>query len=105
MNNANRSVARLSTRLSTRFTLLAALALALSAVAAQAADHTQATRTRAEVKAEVLQAIAKGQMPSAADAYLPLSAQNPLSLTTREQVRRDAAATDKTALLRQSYGG
>lgn len=99
MNNANRSVARLSTR----FTLLAALAL--SAVAAQAADHTQTTRTRAEVKAEVLQAIAKGQMPSAADAYLPLSAQNPLSLTTREQVRRDAAATNKTALLRQSYGG
>ena len=99
MNNATRSV----TRFSTRFTLLAALAL--SAVAAQAADKAQTTLTRAEVKAEVMQAIAKGQMPSAADAYLPLSAKNPQSLTSREQVRRDAAATDKTALLLQSYGG
>ena len=87
-------------------------AMSLSALAAQAAGfdftnghfppeaQTQSTLTRAEVKAEVLEAIAKGQMLSQGQSYLPLSMQN---LSTRNGLNRTAEqrnnlANEKTGL-------
>jgi hypothetical protein len=90
--------------------------LALSAAAAQAAgfDFTsgnyppqpasQSTLTRAEVKAQLKDAMAKGQMPSTGDAYQPLSMQQQQPSTlTREQVRKETMAAEKAGLL-DNYG-
>ena len=109
MTTANRFAARLA--------LISAMSL--SALAAQAAGfdftnghfppeaQTQSTLTRAEVKAEVLDAIAKGQMLSQGQSYLPLSAQQlqqqPASALSREQVRRETMAAEKAGLL-DNYG-
>ena len=87
-------------------------AMSLSALAAQAAGfdftnghfppeaQTQSTLTRAEVKAEVLDAIAKGQMLSQGQSYLPLSMQNlPTSKSlNRKAEQRNNLATEKTGL-------
>ncbi|WP_218240922.1 DUF4148 domain-containing protein [Comamonas fluminis] len=98
-----------------------AAALTASAFAAQAAgfdftnnhfppqDQSQSTLTRAEVKAQVLDAISKGQMLSQGQSYLPLSAQQqqqqqqPASALSREQVRRETMAAEKAGLL-DNYG-
>ena len=97
-----------------------AAALTASAFAAQAAgfDYTgdrypqqvqsQSTLTRAEVKAQVLDAIAKGEMLSQGQSYLPLSAQQlqqqqPASALSREQVRRETMAAEEAGLL-DNYG-
>ena len=109
MTTANRFAARLA--------LISAMSL--SALAAQAAGfdftnghfppeaQTQSTLTRAEVKAEVMDAIAKGQMLSQGQSYLPLSAQQqqqqPASALSREQVRRETMAAEKAGLL-DNYG-
>ena len=102
MTAANRFAARLA--------LISAMSL--SALAAQAAGfdftnghfppeaQTQSTLTRAEVKAEVLDAIAKGQMLSQGQSYLPLSMQN-LSTSkglNRKAEQRNNLATEKTGL-------
>lgn len=102
MTTANRFAARLA--------LISAMSL--SALAAQAAGfdftnghfppeaQTQSTLTRAEVKAEVLDAIAKGQMLSQGQSYLPLSMQNlPTSKSlNRKAEQRNNLATEKTGL-------
>ena len=102
MTTANRFAARLA--------LISAMSL--SALAAQAAGfdftnghfppeaQTQSTLTRAEVKAEVLEAIAKGQMLSQGQSYLPLSMQNlPTSKSlNRKAEQRNNLATEKTGL-------
>lgn len=102
MTTANRFAARLA--------LISAMTL--SALAAQAAGfdftnghfppeaQTQSTLTRAEVKAEVLDAIAKGQMLSQGQSYLPLSMQNlPTSKSlNRKAEQRNNLATEKTGL-------
>ena len=102
MTTANRFAARLA--------LISAMSL--SALAAQAAGfdftnghfppeaQTQSTLTRAEVKAEVLDAIAKGQMLSQGQSYLPLSMQNlPTSKGLNRKVeQRNNLATEKTGL-------
>ena len=102
MTAANRFAARLA--------LISAMSL--SALAAQAAGfdftnghfppeaQTQSTLTRAEVKAEVLDAIAKGQMLSQGQSYLPLSMQNlPTSKSlNRKAEQRNNLATEKTGL-------
>ena len=102
MTNANRFAARLA--------LISAISL--SALAAQAAGfdftnghfppeaQTQSTLTRAEVKAEVLDAIAKGQMLSQGQSYLPLSMQNLQSSKglNRKTEQRNNLATEKTGL-------
>ena len=96
-----------------------AAALTASAFAAQAAgfdftnnhfppqDQSQSTLTRAEVKAQVLDAISKGQMLSQGQSYLPLSAQQqqqqPASALSREQVRRETMAAEEAGLL-DNYG-
>ena len=97
-----------------------AAALTASAFAAQAAgfdftnghfppqEQSQSTLTRAEVKAQVLDAIAKGQMLSQGQSYLPLSAQQlqqqqPASALSREQVRRETMAAEEAGLL-DNYG-
>ena len=102
-------------RTASRFTLAAALTA--SAFAAQAAgfdftgdhfppqDQSQSTLTRAEVKAQVLDAIAQGQMLSQGQSYLPLSAQQqqPASSLSRAQVRNETAAAEKAGQL-DNYG-
>ena len=102
MTTANRFAARLA--------LISAMSL--SALAAQAAGfdftnghfppeaQTQSTLTRAEVKAEVMDAIAKGQMLSQGQSYLPLSMQNlPTSKSlNRKAEQRNNLATEKTGL-------
>ena len=102
MTNANRFAARLA--------LISAISL--SALAAQAAGfdftnghfppeaQTQSTLTRAEVKAEVLDAIAKGQMLSQGQSYLPLSMQNLQTSKglNRKAEQRNNLATEKTGL-------
>ena len=102
MTTANRFAARLA--------LISAMSL--SALAAQAAGfdftnghfppeaQTQSTLTRAEVKAEVLDSIAKGQMLSQGQSYLPLSMQNlPTSKSlNRKAEQRNNLATEKTGL-------
>lgn len=102
MTTANRFAARLA--------LISAMSL--SALAAQAAGfdftnghfppeaQTQSTLTRAEVKAEVLDSIAKGQMLSQGQSYLPLSMQNlPTSKgLNRKAEQRNNLATEKTGL-------
>ena len=102
MTTANRFAARLA--------LISAMSL--SALAAQAAGfdftnghfppeaQTQSTLTRAEVKAEVLDAIAKGQMLSQGQSYLPLSMQNlPTSKSlNRKAEQRNNLATEKAGL-------
>ena len=102
MTTANRFAARLA--------LISAMSL--SALAAQAAGfdftnghfppeaQTQSTLTRAEVKAEVLDAIAKGQMLSQGQSYLPLSMQNlPTSKSlNRKAEQRNNLANEKTSL-------
>ena len=102
MTTANRFAARLA--------LISAMSL--SALAAQAAGfdftnghfppeaQTQSTLTRAEVKAEVLDAIAKGQMLSQGQSYLPLSMQNlPTNKgLNRKAEQRNNLATEKTGL-------
>ena len=102
MTTANRFAARLA--------LISAMSL--SALAAQAAGfdftnghfppeaQTQSTLTRAEVKAEVLEAIAKGQMLSQGQSYLPLSMQNLQSSKglNRKAEQRNNLATEKTGL-------
>ena len=89
-----------------------AAALTASAFAAQAAGfdftnghfppeaQTQSTLTRAEVKAEVMDAIAKGQMLSQGQSYLPLSMQTlPTSKgLNRKAEQRNNLATEKTSL-------
>ena len=102
MTTANRFAARLA--------LISAMSL--SALAAQAAGfdftnghfppeaQTQSTLTRAEVKAEVMDAIAKGQMLSQGQSYLPLSMQNLQSSKglNRKAEQRNNLATEKTGL-------
>jgi hypothetical protein len=102
MTTANRFAARLA--------LISAMSL--SALAAQAAGfdftnghfppeaQTQSTLTRAEVKAEVLDAIAKGQMLSQGQSYLPLSMQNLQTSKglNRKAEQRNNLATEKTGL-------
>ena len=97
-------------RFAARLALISAMSL--SALAAQAAgfDFTnghfppeaqaQSTLTRAEVKAEVLDAIAKGQMLSQGQSYLPLSMQNLQSSKglNRKAEQRNNLATEKTGL-------
>ena len=97
-------------RFAARLALISAMSL--SALAAQAAGfdftnghfppeaQTQSTLTRAEVKAEVLDAIAKGQMLSQGQSYLPLSMQNlPTSKSlNRKAEQRNNLATEKTGL-------
>ena len=97
-----------------------AAALTASAFAAQAGgfdftnnhfppqDQSQSTLTRAEVRAQVLDAIAKGEMLSQGQSYLPLSAQQlqqqqPASALSREQVRRETMAAEEAGLL-DNYG-
>ena len=94
-----------------------AAALTASAFAAQAGgfdftnnhfppqDQSQSTLTRAEVKAQVLDAIAQGQMLSQGQSYLPLSAQQqqPASSLSRAQVRNETAAAEKAGQL-DNYG-
>lgn len=90
--------------------------LAMSAAAAQAAgfdftgDHyppevaSQSTLTRAQVKAQVQDAMARGQLQSVGDAYLPLSQQQQQSSNlSREQVRQETIAAGKAGLL-DNYG-
>lgn len=96
-----------------RFAIVAALAM--SAAAAQAAsfdftgDHYppevagQSTLTRAQVNAQVQDAMAKGQLQLVGDAYLPLSLQQPSSNLSREQVRQETIAAGKAGLL-DNYG-
>ena len=100
-------------RFAARLALISAMSLsALAAQAAQAAGfdftnghfppeaQTQSTLTRAEVKAEVLDAIAKGQMLSQGQSYLPLSMQNLQSSKglNRKTEQRNNLATEKTGL-------
>ena len=89
--------------------------LAMSAAAAQAAgfdftgDHyppevaSQSTLTRAQVKAQVQDAMAKGQLQPVGDAYLSLSQQQQSSNLSREQVRQETIAAGKAGLL-DNYG-
>ena len=89
--------------------------LAMSAAAAQAAgfDFTgnhyppevagQSTLTRAQVKAQVQDAMARGQLQPVGDAYLPLSQQQQSSNLSREQVRQETIAAGKAGLL-DNYG-
>ncbi|MDR2297804.1 MAG: DUF4148 domain-containing protein [Comamonas sp.] len=97
-----------------RFTV--AVALTLSALAAQAGgldftgdrypaqEASQSTLTRAEVRAQVLDAIAKGEMLSQGESYLPLSAQKQTASTlTREQVRNETKSAAKAGQL-DNYG-
>ena len=97
-------------RFAARFALISAMSL--SALAAQAAgfdftnnhfppqDQSQSTLTRAEVKAEVLDAIASGQMLSQGQSYLPLSQQHLYAhkSANRTTEQRDRLATEKTGL-------
>lgn len=104
----------IANRFTSRITLAAALAF--SALAAQAGgldftgDHYptqeagQSALTRAEVRAQVLDAIAKGEMLSQGESYLPLSVQKPTNSTlTREQVRNETKSAAKAGLL-DNYG-
>lgn len=89
--------------------------LSMSAAAAQAAgfDFTgnhyppevasQSTLTRAQVKAQVQDAMAKGQLQPVGDAYLPLSLQQQSSNLSREQVRQETIAAGQAGLL-DNYG-
>ena len=102
MTTANRFAARLA--------LISALSL--SALAAQAAgfdftnsnfppqEQSQSTLTRAEVKAEVMDAIANGQMLSQGQSYLPLSQQHMYATKSvnRTAEQRNRLATEKTGL-------
>ncbi|WP_417285180.1 DUF4148 domain-containing protein [Comamonas sp.] len=90
--------------------------LAMSAAAAQAAGfdftsghyppqaESQSTLTRAQVKAQTMDALAQGQLLSGDASYLPLSAQTQQPSTlSREQVRQETVAAGKAGLL-DSYG-
>lgn len=94
-----------------RFAAVAAVAaLAVSAIAAQAAglDFTDgqypaaaqaaSTVTRAQVSAEVQQAMAQNAMPVHQDVYEAPKAQAASSLS-REQVRQEAAAAEAAGQL------
>lgn len=96
-----------------RFAIVAALAMSAAAAQAAGYDFTdghyppevagQSTLTRAQVKAQVQDAMAKGQLQSVGDAYLPLSAPQQSSGLSREQVRQETIAAGKAGLL-DSYG-
>ena len=64
---------------------------------------SQSTLTRAQVKAQVQDAMARGQLQPVGDAYLPLSQQQQSSNLSREQVRQETIAAGKAGLL-DSYG-
>lgn len=96
-----------------RFAIVATLAMSAAAAQAAGFDFTsghyppevtsQSTLSRAAVKAQVQDAMAKGQLQSVGDAYLPLSAQQQSSGLSREQVRQETIAAGKAGLL-DSYG-
>lgn len=96
-----------------RFAIVAALAMSAAAAQAAGFDFTndnyppavtgQSTLTRAQVKAQVQEAMAKGQLQSVGDAYLPLSQQQQSSNLSREQVRQETIAAGKAGLL-DNYG-
>ena len=89
---------------------VAVAAIALSAVAAQAAGldftnnnyplqaSTQSTLTRAEVVAQVKDAVARNAMPVQGNSYVAPKAQNSSALT-RAQVRQDTAAAEAAGQL------
>lgn len=96
-----------------RFAIVAALAMSAAAAQAAGFDFTEShyppevashsTLSRAAVQAQVQEAMAKGQLLSVGDAYLPLSAPQQSSGLSREQVRQETIAAGKAGLL-DSYG-
>lgn len=64
---------------------------------------SQSTLTRAQVKAQVQDAMSKGQLQPVGDAYLPLSQQQQSSDLSREQVRQETIAAGQAGLL-DNYG-
>lgn len=60
---------------------------------------TPSTKSRAEVRAELLEAVRSGTLPQARDAYTPDIAAAPGSTLTRAQVRAEAVEAMRLGLL------